>query len=145
MKATFDGDLKQKVYLAPPLFSRIDPNSGRPKKIEFGGWMFKAFGVLAKFKFLRGTAFDIFGYSEERKTERRLVEEYRALVRQLNKTLNANNHAVAVALAALPEKIRGFGPVKAASLVKVEAEKKALLARFEAATATAAPVQAAAE
>ncbi|HRF09699.1 MAG TPA: indolepyruvate ferredoxin oxidoreductase family protein, partial [Xanthobacteraceae bacterium] len=145
LKATFDGDLKQKVYLAPPLFSRIDPNSGRPKKIEFGGWMFRAFGVLAKFKFLRGTALDLFGYSHERKTERKLVEEYRGLVRQLNKTLNANNHAVAVALAALPEKIRGFGPVKAASLVKAEAEKKALLARFEATTATAAPVQAAAE
>ena len=145
LKATFDGDLKQKIYLAPPLFARIDPNSGRPRKIEFGGWMFKAFGLLAKFSFLRGTAFDLFGYSEERKTERRLVEEYRALVGQLNKALNANNHAVAVALAALPEKIRGFGPVKAASLVKAEAEKKALFSRFEASTAAGAPVQAAAE
>jgi indolepyruvate ferredoxin oxidoreductase len=145
LKATFDGDLKKKVYLAPPLFSRTDPNSGRPRKIEFGGWMFKAFGVLAKFKFLRGTALDVFGYSEERKTERKLVEDYRALVGQINKALNANNHAVAVALAALPEKIRGFGPVKAASLVKVEAEKKALVARFEGTTAATAPVQAAAE
>jgi len=145
LKASFDGDLKMKVHLAPPLLSRIDPNSGRPRKIEFGGWMFKAFGVLAKFKFLRGTAFDIFGYSEERKTERKLVDDYRALVGQLNNTLNASNHAVAVALAALPEKIRGFGPVKAASLVKTEAEKKALLARYEAATAKVAPVQAAAE
>ena len=143
LKTTFDGDLKKKVYLAPPLLSRIDPNSGRPKKIEFGGWMFKAFGVLAKFKFLRGTALDVFGYSEERKTERKLIATYEAMLGDLLAKLNASNHAVAVALAALPEKIRGFGPVKAARLVKVEAEKKAFVARFE--SAKVAAVQAAAE
>jgi indolepyruvate ferredoxin oxidoreductase len=143
LKASFDGDLKKKVYLAPPLLSRIDPNSGRPKKIEFGGWMFKAFGVLARFKFLRGTAIDIFGYSEERKTERRLIAGYETMLSGILAKLNASNHPVAVALAALPEKIRGFGPVKAANLVKTDAEKKALLTRFE--TADATPVQAAAE
>jgi indolepyruvate ferredoxin oxidoreductase len=107
--------------------------------------MFRAFGVLAKFKFLRGTALDPFGYGEERKIERRLIADYEKLVDELLAKLNASNHAVAVALAALPEKIRGFGPVKAASLVKVDAERKALLSRFETATAKAAPVQAAAE
>jgi indolepyruvate ferredoxin oxidoreductase len=145
LKSSFDGDLKLKFHLAPPLLSRIDPNSGRPKKIEFGGWMWKAFGVLAKLKFLRGTALDPFGYGEERKVERKLIEDYEKLIGELLSKLNASNHAVAVALAALPEKIRGFGPVKAASLVKVDAERKALLSRFESATAKAVPVQAAAE
>jgi indolepyruvate ferredoxin oxidoreductase len=143
LKTSFDGNLKMKIHLAPPLLSRIDPNSGRPKKIQFGGWMFKAFGVLAKFKFLRGTALDPFGYSEERKTERRLIAEYEAMLNGTLAKLTAANHAVAVALAALPEKIRGFGPVKAASLVKADAEKKALQARFE--SANTQPVQAAAE
>jgi indolepyruvate ferredoxin oxidoreductase len=145
LKATFDGDLKMKVYLAPPLFSRVDPNSGRPRKIEFGPWMFTAFGWLAKLKFLRGSALDPFGYGEERNVERQLIRDYEALLDRLMATLNPANHAVAVALAALPEKIRGFGPVKAASLVKVEAERKALLSRFESATTKAAPVPAAAE
>jgi indolepyruvate ferredoxin oxidoreductase len=145
LKSSFDGDLKLKFHLAPPLLSRIDPNSGRPKKIEFGGWMWKAFGVLAKLKFLRGTALDPFGYGEERKVERKLIEDYEKLIGELLSKLNASNHAVAVALAALPEKIRVFGPVKAASLVKVDAERKALLSRFESATAKAVPVQAAAE
>ena len=80
--------------------------------MSFGPWILKAFGVLKKFKFLRGTPFDPFGYTEERRTERKLIADYEALLKTLIAELTPANHAAAVALASLPEKIRGFGPVK---------------------------------
>ena len=80
--------------------------------MSFGPWMLKVFAVLAKFKFLRGTAFDPFGYTAERQMERRLVSEYEQLLDEIFEHLTPSNHHVAVALAMIPEKIRGFGPVK---------------------------------
>jgi indolepyruvate ferredoxin oxidoreductase len=94
--------------------------------------MMKAFGVLARFKFLRGTPFDPFGYTSERRTERRLIEEYRAVVEEIVHALTAENHALAVAIASIPEKIRGFGPVKEKHLAAAKAEEAALLAQFRA-------------
>jgi indolepyruvate ferredoxin oxidoreductase len=107
--------------------------------------MMKAFGGLARFKFLRGTPFDPFGYSVERKTERRLIEDYRATVEELVKSLTADNHALAVEIASIPEKIRGFGPVKEKHLTAAKAEEAALLARFRAGETGAPAVAAAAE
>jgi len=86
--------------------------------------------VVAKFKFLRGTAFDVFGYSEERRTERKLVSDYEALLAEIVAKLNPENHAVAVGLANIPEKIRGFGHVKARHLVAAKADEAALLEQF---------------
>ncbi len=77
----FDGDFQLKFYLAPPIFAKRD-KSGRLMKKEYGGWMLGAFGWLAKLKFLRGTAFDPFGRTGERKTERTLVEDYFAMIDQ---------------------------------------------------------------
>jgi indolepyruvate ferredoxin oxidoreductase len=88
--------------------------------------------VLAKFKFLRGTAFDPFGYSTERKTERALVLDYEALIEEVLTQLTPENHHIAVGLAAIPEKIRGFGHVKLRHLKAAKADETALLDQFRA-------------
>ena len=94
--------------LAPPLFAKKDAK-GHLVKAEFGSWMWSAFKMLAKLKGLRGGALDIFGYTEERKMERALIVEYREMIEAMLAKLTAENHAVAVELASLPEKVRGFG------------------------------------
>ena len=118
----FEGDLKLTYHLAPPLLGRKDPRTGLPVKTAFGPWMGRAFGVLAGLKGLRGGMFDVFGYSQERRDERRLVEDYFALVREIVAKLDARNHGLAVTLASLPEKVRGYGHVKAKSLEAVRAD-----------------------
>jgi indolepyruvate ferredoxin oxidoreductase len=128
--ATFEGEkLRYEFHLAPPIFGRKNPD-GTPKKTSFGPWMMGVFGVLAKFKGLRGTAFDIFGYSEERRTERRLIAEYEAMLDEIIGKLTMDNHATAVALAQIPEKIRGYGHVKERHLHAAKAEEAALLTAF---------------
>jgi len=123
----FAGDYKIKFHLAPPLLARRD-KQGHLIKQEFGPWMMKAFGVLAKFKALRGTALDIFGYSEERKTERALIGQYRQTLATLLPRLTADNLSKVVALASIPEDIRGYGHVKERHL-KAAREKQAELLR----------------
>jgi indolepyruvate ferredoxin oxidoreductase len=90
--------------------------------------MWSAFKLLAKCKGLRGGAFDIFGYTEERKMERALIAEYRQMIDGLLAGLNADNHALAVELANLPEQVRGFGHVKEKAVSQFHAEKARLLA-----------------
>ena len=120
------------VHLAPPLLARKDKVTGEPKKMTFGPWIFPLFRVLAKFKFLRGTDFDPFGYSTERKTERALVLDYEALIEEVLTQLTPENHHIAVGLAAIPEKIRGFGHVKLRHLKAAKADETALLDQFRA-------------
>jgi indolepyruvate ferredoxin oxidoreductase len=100
--------------------------------MTFGPWIFPLFRLLAKFKFLRGTAFDPFGYSTERRTERALVRDYEALLEEVLAKLDADNHHVAVGLAVIPEKIRGFGHVKLRHLKAAKADEAALLEQFRA-------------
>ncbi len=142
VKSSFDGDLTLQFHLAPPLFARKDKVTGEPRKISFGPWMLSAFRVLAKFRFLRGTPLDIFGYSEERRTERKLIADYEAMLDETMAKLTPQNHAVAVALAAIPEKIRGYGHVKARHLKSAKAEEAALYEQFRSGVA---PVLKAAE
>jgi indolepyruvate ferredoxin oxidoreductase len=131
VRSTFDGDkLRFEFHLAPPLLARRNPETGEPKKISFGPWILKAFALLAKFRFLRGTAFDLFGYTAERKTERRLISDYEQLLEELLERLTPANHHVAVALATIPEKIRGYGPVKQRHLAAAKAEEAALREQF---------------
>jgi indolepyruvate ferredoxin oxidoreductase len=133
VKSSFDGDnLRLEFHLAPPLLARIDKATGEPKKMSFGPWMLKVFGVLAKFKFLRGTPLDPFGYSHERRTERQLVKDYEKLLTTIVAELTPYNHQAAAALAAIPEKIRGFGPVKQRHLTAAKAEEAALREQFAA-------------
>ncbi|AKU23041.1 indolepyruvate ferredoxin oxidoreductase family protein [Massilia sp. NR 4-1] len=129
LKQQFEGDFSLKFNLAPPIFAKKDAQ-GHLVKAEYGSWMWKAFQLLAKFKGLRGGALDIFGYTEERKMERALIVEYRELVADLLSRLGAGNHEQAVALAALPEKIRGFGHVKEKAVDAFREEKARLQAGF---------------
>jgi indolepyruvate ferredoxin oxidoreductase len=124
--------LRFEFHLAPPLLARRDKETGLPRKISFGPWMMGAFGWLAQLKVLRGTRFDVFGYSQERRTERRLIADYEAMLDEVLAKLTPDNHAVAVALAAVPEKIRGFGHVKARHLEAAKADEAALLEQFRA-------------
>ena len=118
----FEGVRKLEFHLAPPMFARRDPTTGQLVKMSFGPWLMKAFKVLAALRGLRGTWLDIFGRTAERREERALIGEYEALCNELMSGLGPDNHALAVALASLPDKIRGFGHVKAASLVATRAE-----------------------
>ena len=90
------------------------------------------FKLMAKLKFLRGTAFDPFGYSAERKTERQLIRDYEAMLDEILARLTADNHHIAVGLAAIPEKIRGFGHVKLRHLEAAKADEAALLDQLRA-------------
>jgi indolepyruvate ferredoxin oxidoreductase len=128
VRAQFEGDYRLGFNLAPPAIAERDPLTGHLKKRTFGSWMLPAFRILAKLKFLRGTPLDLFGRTEERRTERRLIGEYETLLAELEAGLNAGNHPLAVELASLPEQIRGFGHVKEANLKKVKAREAELLA-----------------
>ena len=123
----FEGDYKLKFHLAPPIFSQRDPRTGHLIKQEFGGWMLPAFRLLAGLKGLRGTKLDIFGYTQERKTERALIGQYETLVAELLKGLTPANHALAVKLAAIPDDIKGYGHIKDAHLAKAKAKEATLL------------------
>jgi indolepyruvate ferredoxin oxidoreductase len=125
-------NLHFEFHLAPPLLARADPATGEPRKMSFGPWMMRVFKLLAKLKVLRGTPFDIFGYSKERVTERKLIADYEAMLDNVLARLTPENHALAVGLAAVPEKIRGFGPVKARHLAAAKADEAALLEQFRA-------------
>ena len=111
VRAEFDGDFKMTFNLAPPILSKVGPN-GRPIKREFGPWLERPLGLLAKLKVLRGTPFDVFGYTAERKMERALITQYETDMKTVLKVLNDQNRDAIVALAELPLQIRGFGPVK---------------------------------
>jgi len=132
--AEFDGDLTFTFHLAPPLLARKDPATGEPRKMSFGPWMMTAFSLLARLKFLRGTAFDPFGRTEERRTERRLVADYEAVLEELLAKLTPDNHHLAVGIAAIPDKIRGFGHIKLATLRVAKADEEALLDQFRSGT-----------
>jgi indolepyruvate ferredoxin oxidoreductase len=127
----FDGDsLRFEFHLAPPLFARIDKSTGLPRKMSFGPWMMSAFRLLARFKFLRGTTLDPFGHTLERRTERRLIADYEAMLDEVMAKLTPENHHLAVGLAVIPEKIRGFGHVKQRQLTAAKADEAALLEQF---------------
>lgn len=125
----FDGDYKLVFHLAPPLLAKKDAQ-GRLQKKAYGPWVFTAFRLLARLKFLRGGMLDVFGYTEERRHERRLIKEYEATVRTLVAGLDASRLALAVEIASIPEQIRGYGHVKEAHLKKAKAREAELLARW---------------
>jgi indolepyruvate ferredoxin oxidoreductase len=132
----FEGDIKLKFHLAPPLLAKHD-KEGRALKKEYGSWMMGAFGVLARLRRLRGTPFDVFGYTAERRTERALIGQYRQTVEALLPQLTAENLAQAVAIASIPEDIRGYGHVKERHLKAAKQKEAALVAVFHAPAAGA--------
>ena len=130
IEATFEGDYTLEFHLAPPLFARRDPATGEPRKARYGPWMMRVFAVLARFKGLRGTMLDPFGYTQERRRERGLIERYEQVASSLIDDLDHTNHAVAVEIVSLPDRIRGFGHVKARSIEEAERREAELLGRF---------------
>ena len=130
LDAQFPHGYSVKYNLAPPLLSKTDPVTGHPQKKQYGEWMFKAFKRLSGLKRFRGSALDVFGKTEERQTERKLIEEYIQLLDQILARLNPVNHAAAVALASVPDEIRGFGHVKEKNLAAARELQAARLKAF---------------
>src|SRR5690606_11707363 len=128
----FEGDYKLEFNFAPPLLAKRDPETGHLKKQAFGPWMMAAFRWLAKARGLRGTALDVFGYSAERRTERGLIGDYEAVLGEIVETLTPENHELAVEIARVPERIRGYGHVKQRHLAEAKADEAALLADYRA-------------
>lgn len=139
----FSGDYVIKHHMAPPVFSRRDPETGHLLKKEFGPWMMTALGFLSKFKGLRGSVFDPFGYSAERRTERTLIVQYEDVMDEIAGKLTGANLALAAEIAALPEHIRGYGHVKERHLEEVREQEAELLDAFR--SGRKAPAKLAAE
>jgi indolepyruvate ferredoxin oxidoreductase len=135
IEGMFEGDYKVVYHLAPPLFAKTDPLTGEPKKIKFGPWMGAIFRVLAALKGLRGTSFDVFSYTAERRMERALIAEYEADVEKLLAKLSTSNHSLAVQIASIPEEIRGFGHIKTRNVATARKKRTELLGKFETAHA----------
>jgi indolepyruvate ferredoxin oxidoreductase len=130
LEAQFEGDLHVEVHLAPPLFARKDPVTGTPRKHKFGPWMLTAMRGLSKLRRLRGTPYDPFGRTAERRMERALISEFESLLERIARELTLDNHATAAALAAIPQQVRGFGHVKARDVEPARDRMQELLARF---------------
>jgi len=127
LEKQFQGDLKLKFHLAPPLISRRDPDTGHLIKREYGPWVMTAFKLMTKLKGLRGGAFDIFGRTEERRAERAAIPAYRATIETLVAALSPDNHALAMQIANIPAQIRGYGHIKERSQKAAAAEQTLLL------------------
>ncbi|UCH40961.1 MAG: indolepyruvate ferredoxin oxidoreductase family protein, partial [Gammaproteobacteria bacterium] len=128
----FEGDYRLRFHLAPPLLAKRDKITGAPLKREFGGWVMPLFRLLARFRGLRGSALDPFGYSAERKMERQLIADFERDSAQLLDGLNRQNIGTAVTIASLPQKIRGFGHVKQDSIETFHQARAKLLQNFDA-------------
>src|SRR5262249_20863538 len=128
LRDQFEGDFKFSFNLAPPILGGGKDALGRPKKRAFGSWMLPVFRTLAKSRFLRGTPLDIFGYSEDRKLERALIEEYKKDVDTALAHLSTVTHDTAVELLSLPDRIRGYGPVKEKAVADAKARYAQLAA-----------------
>jgi len=123
----FEGAFRLEFHLAPPLLAARDPLTGEARKRAFGPWIMVAFRWLARLRRLRGTPFDIFGRTQERRMERALIGEYEAVVRELSAALTPDNHALALEIACLPEQIRGFGHIKQRNTEVAKAREAELL------------------
>ncbi|MEM7188951.1 MAG: indolepyruvate ferredoxin oxidoreductase family protein, partial [Pseudomonadota bacterium] len=130
LEAEFEDGYKLKFNLAPPIMGKKSKTTGEPVKSEFGPWMLNGFRLLKRLKPLRGTRLDPFGHTAERKLERAMIEEYQRMMGETLDKLSRANMATAVEMAELPDQIRGFGHVKLASIKKVRARKKELLAEW---------------
>jgi indolepyruvate ferredoxin oxidoreductase len=126
----FEGELRLEFHLAPPLFAEREPETGHLRKRAYGPWMFRAFTLLATLKVLRGTPFDPFGRTAERRLERRLIADYEAVLRELLAGLTPENHALAIEIAQIPMRVRGLGHVKEKSIAQAKVRAASLLAAF---------------
>ncbi|MBD2859811.1 indolepyruvate ferredoxin oxidoreductase family protein [Spongiibacter sp. KMU-158] len=130
LNQVFEGDFKLQFHLAPPILSRRDPDSGELKKRTFGSWLMPVFKTLARFKKWRGSVWDVFGYSRERKMERALIAQFENDIDVVIEHLAPSNLATAIALFELPEQLRGFGHIKLAAFAEYEQQRAQLFSEF---------------
>ena len=128
----FSGDFKLKFHMAPPVFAKKDPSTGEARKQTYGPWMMGMFGLLAKMKGLRGTAFDLFGKTKERRAERQAILTYRETINSVLEGLTPHNVDLASEIASIPEYIRGFGHVKERHIAEANAKEAELLKAYKA-------------
>ncbi|WP_298373758.1 indolepyruvate ferredoxin oxidoreductase family protein [Azospirillum sp.] len=126
----FEGDWKLTFHLAPPALGEVGEDGGEPKKKTFGPWMLPVLRLLAKGKRLRGTRFDPFGRTEERRQERQLIADYEAVMGEILHSLTRDTLALALEIAALPMEMRGYGPIKARNVAAAKAKETKLLDAF---------------
>ncbi|MFK7885246.1 MAG: indolepyruvate ferredoxin oxidoreductase family protein [Gammaproteobacteria bacterium] len=134
----FEGDFKLQFNLSPPAIAPKDKVTGLPRKMTFGAWIMPAFGLLAKMRFLRGTALDFFGRTDERKMERQLIVNYEKTIGMLLETLSNDNHALAIQIASIPEHIRGYGHVKEQHVEQAKRTEAQLLTTWDQGESTVA-------
>ncbi|MES2028279.1 MAG: indolepyruvate ferredoxin oxidoreductase family protein [Pseudomonadota bacterium] len=130
LEQQFEGNFKLKFHLAPPILARKDPVTGHLRKRAFGPWVFGVFKVLASLRYLRGTPFDVFGYTAERRMERALVSEYVGEIDDVAARLSPQNHALATELLSLPDVIRGYGHIKHVAVRNAREQKVQLRSAF---------------
>ena len=128
---TFAGDFKLSFHMAPPLLARKDSGTGLPRKMELPGMTLWLLRALASLKFLRGTPLDPFGYSADRRLERRMLADYESLLDEISAQLAPANYALAVQLAELPMQVRGFGHVKARNFQQAMSRQALLLQQLK--------------
>jgi len=132
LEAEFSGDFYLQYHLAPPVLAKKDPVSGLPVKRTYGPWMGQALRLIAKFKFLRGTPFDPFGRSDDRRLERKMIEQYESVVQEAVSGMNAANHGIVEQIVSYPESVRGFGHIKKKSYHEAMAHLDDLMKAFRA-------------
>jgi indolepyruvate ferredoxin oxidoreductase len=130
LEARFEGDYELRFNLAPPLFSKRDPGTGELIKQEFGPWMQTAFSWLARARFLRGTALDMFGYTAERRQERQDIADYLDLLEEIASRLDDDNYHIAAELAGNLYKLRGYGHIKDRNREQLQQQQAPLLAQL---------------
>jgi indolepyruvate ferredoxin oxidoreductase len=130
IKQEFGENARIKFHLAPPILNQGVDARGRPRKREFGAWMIPAFRLLATMRRLRGTPFDLFGHSAERRMERQLIEDFEATLQTILQHLDADNIALATEVIELFMEIRGYGPVKEEAMAKIRPQIEQKLAAF---------------
>ncbi|MCF8199490.1 MAG: indolepyruvate ferredoxin oxidoreductase family protein [Sulfuritalea sp.] len=133
LEANFEGDYRLNFHVTLPWSALTKPRAkpgDEPKKIRFGPWLMPAMKLLARFKFLRGTAFNPFGHIQERRQERQLIADYERTIADMLNRLEPGNIKHAVALASIPEIIRGYGPVKERAIAEALAKQKEVMAEF---------------
>lgn len=131
LRRRFRNDYKPEFHFSPPLIARTDPATGRPRKYRFGPWILPLLRLLARLRPLRGTVLDVFGYTAERRTERQLINEYEELLDRFEQELTPERLETAIALAQLPDAIRGFGLIKAAAVDTAAERRRELLADWD--------------
>ena len=141
LRKNFGQGFKLRFHFSPPLFARTDPASGRPKKYEYGGWMLPLLRLLARLKFLRGTWFDIFGRTRERRVERQLIGDYEQLVEDVLADLCPEKLDQAVEILALAETIKGYGFIKDKAIERYGRELGRLRSRWNQARPTDEPAE----